>query len=42
MKRLGKTIVAATHDDRYFHVGDRTLKMEVGQFVSGDEGKADS
>jgi putative ATP-binding cassette transporter len=42
MKRLGKTIVAATHDDRYFHVGDRTLKMEVGQFVSADEGKANS
>jgi putative ATP-binding cassette transporter len=36
MKRRGKTIVAATHDDRYFHVADRTLKMEIGQFVSGD------
>ena len=36
MKRRGKTIIAATHDDRYFHVADRTLKMEVGQFVSGD------
>ena len=34
MKRQGKTVVAATHDDRSFHVGDRTLKMEVGQFVA--------
>jgi ABC-type siderophore export system fused ATPase/permease subunit len=30
----GKTIIAATHDDRYFHVADRVLKMEMGQLVS--------
>jgi len=29
----GKTIVAVTHDDHYFHVADRTLKMEDGRFV---------
>jgi putative pyoverdin transport system ATP-binding/permease protein len=29
----GKTIVAVTHDDHYFHVADRTLKMEDGKFV---------
>ena len=34
MKRQGKTIIAATHDDRYFHVADRVLKMEYGQFVT--------
>jgi len=29
----GRTIVAVTHDDHYFHVADRTLKMEDGKFV---------
>lgn len=33
LKAKGKTVIAATHDDRYFYVGDRTLKMEMGQFV---------
>ncbi|HJN43317.1 MAG: cyclic peptide export ABC transporter [Vicinamibacterales bacterium] len=33
MKRGGKTVVAATHDERYFHVGDRVLKMEAGRFI---------
>lgn len=30
-KRQGKTILAVTHDDRYFHTADRVLKMEYGQ-----------
>jgi putative pyoverdin transport system ATP-binding/permease protein len=34
LKRQGKTIIAATHDDRYFHVADRVLKMEWGKFVT--------
>jgi ABC-type siderophore export system fused ATPase/permease subunit len=25
--------VAVTHDDRYFHVAERVLKMEEGRFV---------
>jgi putative ATP-binding cassette transporter len=33
LQREGKTIVAVTHDDHYFHVADRTLKMEDGKFV---------
>jgi putative ATP-binding cassette transporter len=33
LKARGKTIVAATHDDRYFGMGDRVLKMEQGQFI---------
>jgi len=32
LKARGKTIIAATHDDRYFHVADRCLKMELGNF----------
>jgi putative ATP-binding cassette transporter len=34
LKRQGKTIVAVTHDDRYFGVADHVVKMEYGQFVS--------
>jgi putative ATP-binding cassette transporter len=33
LKRQGKTIIAATHDDRYFSAADRVLKMEYGKFV---------
>lgn len=36
LKRQGKTIIAATHDDRYFPVADRVLKMEYGRFVPAD------
>ncbi|ACB75239.1 cyclic peptide export ABC transporter [Opitutus terrae] len=35
LKRQGKTIIAATHDDRYFSAADRVLKMEYGRFVNG-------
>ncbi|VEN73191.1 ABC transporter ATP-binding protein yojI [Candidatus Desulfarcum epimagneticum] len=31
LKSEGKTIVAATHDDRYFHVADRVVKMDFGK-----------
>ena len=36
----GKTVIAVTsvcagrHDDRWFHVADRVLKMEYGQLVA--------
>ena len=33
LKAQGKTIIAVTHDDRYFHVADRVLKMEYGKIV---------
>lgn len=36
LKAKGTTVIAATHDDRYFYAGDRVLKMEMGQFVAGD------
>jgi putative pyoverdin transport system ATP-binding/permease protein len=39
LKQQGKTIIAVTHDDKYFHVADRVLKMEYGQFVNFKEGK---
>ena len=31
MKAQGKTIIAVTHDDRYFHIADRRLHVEEGQ-----------
>ena len=31
LKKRGKTVIAATHDDKYFHVADRVLKMEYGK-----------
>ena len=32
LKKQGKTIIAVTHDDHYFHVADRVLKMNEGNF----------
>ncbi|MDM8523995.1 cyclic peptide export ABC transporter [Desulfococcaceae bacterium HSG8] len=32
-KKQGKTVIAVTHDDRYFYVADRVLKMEYGQWA---------
>lgn len=34
LKKQGKTIIAVSHDDRYFDCADRVLKMEMGQFVT--------
>ena len=31
LREGGTTIIAATHDDRYFHVADRVIKMEYGK-----------
>lgn len=31
LKAEGSTVIAATHDDRYFHVADRVIKMEYGK-----------
>jgi putative pyoverdin transport system ATP-binding/permease protein len=34
LKAQGKTIIAITHDDRYYHVADRVLKFEGGALMS--------
>ena len=31
LKRRGKTVFVISHDDRYFHVADRVIKLEDGQ-----------
>ena len=37
LRARDKTIIAVTHDDRYFHTADRVLKMEYGQIASIEE-----
>jgi cyclic peptide transporter len=37
-KARGMTIIAVSHDDRYFHVADRRLHMEEGRIVSDRRG----
>jgi putative ATP-binding cassette transporter len=34
LKARGKTIFAVTHDDRYYHVADRLVKLDEGRIVS--------
>lgn len=31
LRRRGKLVIVITHDDRYFHMGDRVIKIEDGQ-----------
>lgn len=33
LKSKGKTILVITHDDRYFHLADRCIRMETGQIT---------
>jgi len=34
LKASGKTIFVISHDDRYYHLADRLIKLEDGQVVS--------
>jgi len=40
LKRRGKTIIAITHDDHYFHVADRQIRMEYGQVAADTRGQS--
>ena len=31
LKRIGKCVIAVTHDDRYFDMADKVIKMEFGK-----------
>lgn len=33
LKQTGTTIIVITHDDRFFHLADRVLKLEEGQLM---------
>lgn len=34
LKQRGKTVIVISHDDRYFHVGDRIIKLDYGKIES--------
>jgi putative ATP-binding cassette transporter len=34
LKAAGKTVLVISHDDRYFHLADRVIRMEDGQIVA--------
>lgn len=36
LKARGKTVIVISHDDRYFHVADRIIKLDYGKHVSGE------
>jgi putative pyoverdin transport system ATP-binding/permease protein len=40
LKRRGKTIIAITHDDHYFHLADRQIRMEYGQVAADIRGQS--
>jgi putative ATP-binding cassette transporter len=35
LKARGKTVLVITHDDRYFEVADRIIKLDFGKLVAG-------
>ncbi len=35
LKRKGKTVLVITHDDKYYHLADRLIKLEQGIILSG-------
>jgi putative pyoverdin transport system ATP-binding/permease protein len=34
LKRLGKTIIVISHDDRYFDVADQLVRMQAGRVIT--------
>jgi putative ATP-binding cassette transporter len=34
LKARGKTVLVITHDDRYFELADRLIKLDYGKLVS--------
>jgi putative ATP-binding cassette transporter len=34
LKSRGKAILVITHDDRYFHLADRIIKLDYGQITT--------
>jgi putative ATP-binding cassette transporter len=40
LRAAGKTVIAVTHDDRYWGVADRILKMDAGRIVSESPGQS--
>jgi putative ATP-binding cassette transporter len=36
LRARGKSVVVITHDDRYFHLGDRVIKLEEGKMIDAN------
>jgi putative ATP-binding cassette transporter len=34
LRAAGKTVIVVSHDDRYFHVADRVLRLEMGRLLA--------
>jgi putative ATP-binding cassette transporter len=41
LKSRGKTVVVISHDDRYYHLADRLIKLESGQCVQDQYAEAE-
>ncbi|HEY0294518.1 MAG TPA: cyclic peptide export ABC transporter [Bordetella sp.] len=39
LKRQGKTLIVISHDDRYFHVADRVIRLEQGKIIQEASGR---
>jgi putative pyoverdin transport system ATP-binding/permease protein len=42
LKRRNKTVIVISHDERYFHLADRVVKLELGQIVRETEQKLEN
>jgi cyclic peptide transporter len=40
LKRAGKTVIAVTHDERYWHVADRVVRLDLGTVLWDRAGAA--
>ena len=38
LKARGKTVLVVSHDDRYYHVADRVIKLDEGQLAGDTRG----
>jgi putative ATP-binding cassette transporter len=36
LRSRGKAVVVITHDDRYFHVGDRIVRLDAGRIIASN------
>jgi putative ATP-binding cassette transporter len=36
LKARGKTVLVISHDDKYFHVADRIIKLDYGKLDAGE------
>jgi putative ATP-binding cassette transporter len=42
LKRRGKAVVVVTHDDRYYHLGDRIVNLDYGKICNSEQETAAS